>query len=233
MVKALAKENITPVREAKDRLRQTYRAILRAQSNPDGSALDQAEKSEAIGRQLEKLFKQLRAAKQLPSGPWAAFQPNQHEPEILPTLLLLDMLHPSLKIDWAYPRVEGQQLGFYVPQDPAIFEENQWGILEPDPAMSLKIERAQLRGLLIPGVAFDVNCNRLGRGGGFYDRVLSGADHSVESREKGSVKIGIAFDWQISETELPAEAGDVPMDWVVTETRCLMRSNGDGQREKT
>ncbi|MDT8392100.1 MAG: 5-formyltetrahydrofolate cyclo-ligase [Lentisphaeria bacterium] len=63
----------------------------------------------------------------------------------------------------------------------------------------------------VPALAFDVSGNRLGRGGGYYDRLL-------ESTR--GVKVGIAFETQIF-AELPADAHDTPMDLIVTEQRCL------------
>lgn len=61
---------------------------------------------------------------------------------------------------------------------------------------------------IIPGMSFDYNGNRLGRGKGFYDRLLSGL--SV-------YKIGICFGFQIWDKGIPAEKFDVIMDEVWTE----------------
>lgn len=63
----------------------------------------------------------------------------------------------------------------------------------------------------IPGVAFDAAGHRLGRGGGYYDRLLK--------RVKGT-KIGIAYDWQVL-PEVPHEKHDVMMDQVLTECQHL------------
>lgn len=60
---------------------------------------------------------------------------------------------------------------------------------------------------IIPGVAFDKNGNRLGRGRGFYDKLLAG---------KNTVKIGLAFEKQIVDT-VPRTDHDIQMDFVVTE----------------
>lgn len=64
--------------------------------------------------------------------------------------------------------------------------------------------------ILVPGLAFDKNCFRLGRGKGFYDKFLSGIDKSVK-------KIGIGYDFQIVES-VPAEDHDFPLDSVITDT---------------
>ena len=61
--------------------------------------------------------------------------------------------------------------------------------------------------IVVPGVAFDRNGNRLGRGKGYYDRFLS--QHLEVKR------IGICFDFQMVE-EVPAEPFDIRMDEVIT-----------------
>lgn len=60
---------------------------------------------------------------------------------------------------------------------------------------------------IIPGVAFDRNCNRLGRGKGYYDRLIP----YLECK-----KIGLSFDFQIVD-EVPCEEFDKPLDMVITE----------------
>jgi 5-formyltetrahydrofolate cyclo-ligase len=64
---------------------------------------------------------------------------------------------------------------------------------------------------LVPGLAFDQAGNRLGRGRGYYDRLLTGAT---------GIKIGVAHDCQIVPA-VPTHAQDVRMDYVVTETRVV------------
>ena len=62
--------------------------------------------------------------------------------------------------------------------------------------------------IVVPGVAFDRQLNRMGRGRGFYDRLL---------RLQNAVKIGVAFDFQLLDN-IPAEPFDIKMDCVVTES---------------
>lgn len=61
--------------------------------------------------------------------------------------------------------------------------------------------------IIVPGVAFDHNGNRLGRGKGYYDRFLS---HHLDVK-----RIGICFDFQLVD-EVPSEAFDIRMDEVIT-----------------
>ena len=62
--------------------------------------------------------------------------------------------------------------------------------------------------IIVPGVAFDLQHNRLGRGRGFYDRLLSSLS---------APKVGICFDFQLIDT-VPTEPFDRLMDSVVSES---------------
>jgi 5-formyltetrahydrofolate cyclo-ligase len=86
----------------------------------------------------------------------------------------------------------------------------RFGIREPSPRCArLATGRADL--ILVPGVAFDLRGNRLGRGRGYYDRLLE---------EFAGPRCGVAFDQQIV-AGLPREAHDLRMDMIVTPTRWL------------
>ena len=61
---------------------------------------------------------------------------------------------------------------------------------------------------IIPGVSFDAQGNRLGRGKGYYDRLLP--------RIPSAYKVGICFPFQIVE-EVPAEPFDIRMDEIITQ----------------
>jgi len=87
----------------------------------------------------------------------------------------------------------------------------KFGILEPKPEAIRPAAPDQIDAVLAPGLAFDETGNRLGRGKGFFDRLL----HEVRG-----VRIALAFDFQIR-AEVPAEAHDARMDFVVTETRVI------------
>jgi 5-formyltetrahydrofolate cyclo-ligase len=92
-----------------------------------------------------------------------------------------------------------------------------FGIAEPPPeAPVVPLNRLDLA--LVPGLAFDPLGRRLGRGKGFYDRLLV---------EVTGVKCGVALDEQIV-PRLPAEAHDIRMDFILTPTRWLaISANGD------
>ena len=63
---------------------------------------------------------------------------------------------------------------------------------------------------MTPGLAFDAKGNRLGKGGGFYDKFLN--------RAVNAVKIALAFDEQIVEN-VPIEPHDVKVDFILTPTK--------------
>ncbi len=86
----------------------------------------------------------------------------------------------------------------------------RYGILEP--AGSESCEDPGLA-VFVPGVAFDRNGNRLGRGAGWYDRLL-------ERLGARAPRIALAYEFQLVE-EVPTEPGDLPVHYVVTEDRVV------------
>jgi 5-formyltetrahydrofolate cyclo-ligase len=69
--------------------------------------------------------------------------------------------------------------------------------------------------ILVPGLAFSADRHRLGRGGGFFDRLLAG-------RASKAFKLGICFSFQILEA-VPVEGHDILMDAVVTDSRLIKK----------
>ncbi len=64
---------------------------------------------------------------------------------------------------------------------------------------------------LVPGVGFDLMGGRLGRGRGYYDRLLAGVDAN---------KCGVGFDWQVR-VAIPLESHDIRLEFLVTQSRLL------------
>lgn len=102
------------------------------------------------------------------------------------------------------PVVEGEFLILkeYIPSD---VKEGYREILEPQGEEC--INPAEIEIAVIPGVAFDSSCNRMGRGKGFYDKLLP----HLKCRT-----IGLGYGFQIVE-KIPCEPFDKPLDCVVTE----------------
>lgn len=69
--------------------------------------------------------------------------------------------------------------------------------------------------IVVPGIAFDKRCYRLGFGAGYYDRFLRKLNFEKPT-------IGLCYDFQIIHS-IPIEGHDVPLDFVITEERILVR----------
>ena len=82
----------------------------------------------------------------------------------------------------------------------------QFGIGEPTGEEFTALEHIEI--IIVPGVAFDPAGNRMGRGRGFYDRLLKTTPNAK--------KIGVAFDFQMLDS-IPTEPFDVKMDLVISE----------------
>jgi len=116
------------------------------------------------------------------------------------------------------PRICGQDLIFHeLSGDVENLPVRTFGIREPDSSLpEIDIDfwsRSAPIVTIVPGVAFDRNGNRLGRGRGFYDIFL--ARHSSALR-----RVGICLDSAILDI-VPAESHDVAMDWVISELRII------------
>lgn len=81
------------------------------------------------------------------------------------------------------------------------------GILEP-PADAPAVPLPERALVLVPGIAFDARGNRLGQGGGYYDRLLVDAP-------SGTIAMGIAHRFQLC-TWVPRGEGDMPVAWIAT-----------------
>ncbi|MGA2787538.1 MAG: 5-formyltetrahydrofolate cyclo-ligase [Verrucomicrobiota bacterium] len=86
----------------------------------------------------------------------------------------------------------------------------KFGVREPAAGcVEIPLEKFDL--VLVPGVAFDLSGNRLGRGKGFYDQLLA---------KISGVKCGVGYDFQLLE-KIPAEPHDAKVDFVITPARTM------------
>jgi len=90
-------------------------------------------------------------------------------------------------------------------------EEGSYGILEPRKDCIKEISIDEIDLIIVPGVAFDLNGNRLGHGKGYYDRLLE---------KTNAISIGLAFEFQIVKN-IPTEINDKPVDLIITENRII------------
>jgi len=89
------------------------------------------------------------------------------------------------------------------------------GIPEPDREHLRPLDPAEPDLFIVPGLAFDKSCSRIGFGAGYYDRFLPNTKDTA-------LKVGIAFSFQIIE-HIPTDEYDVPMDMVITESGIISR----------
>ena len=108
----------------------------------------------------------------------------------------------------AVPKVESKDgiMNFYEIQDFSDLKSGYFGIYEP---VHTKHPVADNGIMIMPGVAFDHNRNRLGYGGGFYDRFLKCSAFISDT-------IAIAYQVQIAKA-LPSEPYDIRPDHIITE----------------
>ena len=91
-----------------------------------------------------------------------------------------------------------------------LLSTGAYHIRELAPAWRKSIACTKIDLCLVPGVAFDLYGNRLGFGAGYYDRFLP-------RLRKDSIKIGVCLSVQLSSKQLPIDAYDIPMDYLLTE----------------
>ena len=102
------------------------------------------------------------------------------------------------------PRVVGSQVRLHLVDNSEVLVAGSFGILEPAPNAPVALARADI--ILVPGLAFDLSGVRLGRGGGFYDRLLTNFE---------GLRVGVCFEESVLE-RIPAEPHDARMDFLMT-----------------
>ncbi len=86
------------------------------------------------------------------------------------------------------------------------FTKNKYGIYEPKSDCEIMPQDIDL--IIVPMVATDTKLNRIGYGGGYYDRFLSNTN---------AFKIGLCYEYQVlKDFEIPTDATDIKMDKVIT-----------------
>jgi 5-formyltetrahydrofolate cyclo-ligase len=187
----------SPIESDKTLLRQQVRARLRALS---------AEQLRADSQQVcERLFT-------LPVWKRARivllFAPLPDEPDILP--VISTALKEGKEV--SLPKLDSAGFGYDASPIKSLedLSPGKFGILEPrDTTTAMALNRLDL--VLVPGVAFDPRGGRLGRGKGYYDRLLAAVN---------GTKCGVAFDEQIVDA-VPVGPMDVRLNCILTPTRWI------------
>lgn len=106
------------------------------------------------------------------------------------------------------PRVEGDSMNFYRINNTDKLQIGSFDILEPQNGTMYQDATNSI--MLVPGIAFSTEGARIGFGKGFYDKYLS--------QHNSILKIGIAYDWQITKSWETNEF-DINMNMIITEKR--------------
>ena len=182
--------------DSKKKLRARIRALLVAQ--------DPRSRAAASFKIAEKLFSCEAFKKASQVGFYASL------PEEVDTAAMIDRSLESGK-RVAVPKCDIKKNGikFYEIKARSELKKGVLGIPEPKGDPGRLVDPSALDCVIVPGLAFDRNLNRLGRGGGFYDRFL-------KEVPKAAKRIGLAFSFQVV-AEVPTGTRDVKVDLVITE----------------
>jgi 5-formyltetrahydrofolate cyclo-ligase len=139
------------------------------------------------------------------------FAPSFNEPNIFP---LAEQYLSQKKIH--FPRVSGNELEIKRVFEHKKLKEGFRSILEPEKYLpNTSPQKIDL--VLVPALAIDTKGNRLGFGGGFYDRLL---------QHYSAIKMAVIFDFQYI-PQLPHQHFDIPMNAVATESGIFSFNNKD------
>ena len=119
-------------------------------------------------------------------------------------LLIKDAFESGKKV--LLPVVKGDELELHLYEGEASLKEGTFGIMEPTGPLFAPEHYGEIEFAIIPGMAFDSAGHRLGRGKGYYDRLLPNL--------KTAKLTGICFPFQLLE-EVPAEAHDISVCKVI------------------
>ena len=117
------------------------------------------------------------------------------------------------------PIIKYNQLMFGSYKSGDNLNNNKFGIPEPVTRTEDLIAADILDLVIVPLVAFDSNCNRLGMGGGYYDRALAFKQTSPETHSP--LLIGLAYELQ-KVNALEINSWDIPMDRIISETKTYL-----------
>ena len=164
--------------------------------------------------EAEQRRNELRIARHFLCSPFAwrgariaAYIAIDGEPTLHPLLTRLALMGKQLALP-VVQRDNRMEFFAYRPSDALVI--NRLGIREPAPGASF-VATLSLGIVLTPLVAFDNNGNRLGMGGGFYDRHFAALPKDLRP-----LLVGVAHEVQYA-TALPSAPWDMPLDAVLTE----------------
>lgn len=137
-------------------------------------------------------------------------------------------INPKPVIDWCWQQGKTVLLPIIHPTQPgqllfikylsnSSMRPNQYGIAEPDYLTANVVALTNIDIILTPLVAFDSTGNRLGMGGGYYDRTLA----PLSTFEHSTQVLGLAHECQYTE-QLPTQTWDIPLQGIITDQQIFM-----------
>jgi len=188
-------------------MRHSLRQLVRERRR----RLSQADQ-QAAAQQLVSRFQEdpgILAARRI-----ALYLANDGELDPLPAIHWLWAQQKEVYLPVLHPFTPGHLLFLrYTATSPMT--RNRYGIEEPELDMQQVVPHSTLDLICTPLVAFDGDGNRLGMGGGYYDRTLA----IWHEHRMGPKPMGIAHDCQQVDA-VPQEVWDVPLPQIITPSRC-------------
>ena len=179
--------------------------------------LEREGKSRLLARNLARYLPFQRCKK------LAVYLPLLEEVDTSPVIELAQLLHKLIYLPIISTEVWQKQSMIFAPFLPGKtpLRKNRFGIKEPDVKPGSCIQGINIEVVCVPVVGFNDRCDRIGMGGGYYDKAFD------RTRFQRSHLVGLAFESQQADFE-PARH-DVPMQAVITEDRVIKRAlNGSG-----
>ena len=195
--------------------RKELRSIIRAELKQARNNLTPAERAEKSARAVERLTQSeaFRTAK---------------------TVMIYDHVGGELSLDslLTHPAAAGKRFCYplctsrteMIAMIPGAWQSGAYGIREPVREQSEEIPPEAIDLVVCPGTGFDPACNRLGMGGGYYDRYLP--------RCKNARIVLVAFEVQ-KVPALPVDSWDRPVEQVFTEAAVYCRGEDPAEKSGT
>ena len=190
--------------------KEQKRQQLRQQLRNKRKALTESEQQHAASKVSDKILTLLK-----PGDVCALYLAN--DGELSPNLLfnISDNIGFTTLLPVMHPFKKGY-LNFQLYTKTTTLVTNHFAILEPKLDSTQTYALNQIDYIFMPLVGFDPNGNRLGMGGGFYDRTL--AKH--QSQTVSPKLVGLAHDCQMVE-QLPQQKWDIPLDLILTPDKII------------
>jgi len=210
-----------------------YRAQLRQESRLKRNSLSSSDQKQAASLLREKLSKhpKIQSAKHI-----AIYLANDGELNPKPFIQWCWKNNICVYLPVIHPFSPGNLLFLHY-QKNTVLIKNKYGIAEPKLNVATICPAKNLDIIFTPLVAFDEHGNRLGMGGGFYDRTLShcqkvSAEKYLTPEEKKQISskkampvpypIGLAHNCQLTAL-IPIEHWDIPLPEIITPTYCYKK----------